>query len=758
MVLARAASRAGRIEEAIARYRRWPRARPPSPASGRRSRDLGDEAAYLSAWLWYDAGDFTRSTDALEAFSRARPSSPRADDARWFAAWSRFRAGDPRGARARLARLESGPLAAAALYWGGRLDGASARAAGRLRRAAVAGGDGWYGWLARRRLERLAATPPPGPSTDLRRPGAPDAASLERLRAAADLLALGDRDRAVQELEALARPGAAQATAVEICRLASFAGEPALALRVARDLLGQVRWTERWLYPTAFGEVVAETAGTVGIDETLLHALIRRESGFRPEARSAAGALGLGQLLPRTAERLGLLVDLSASPVSRLEEPAANLALAALYLGLLLDRFGSEAGAIAAYNAGPSPPAAWSSSRAGLPLDEWVENVPFKETRIYLKAVLSSARGLPAPGRPAAAARPGGAGARPRRRRGRSSRPASRRAAAMASPSRRSTCGETPGIRSRASRVAGRRRAISTMVGSPSTLKGGRSSCSARASRASQSARSTRWPAGSSERAPLSRRQPSASKTRSLRHHRGDAQELLLGLVGQAPRSASSALSSSAMGRRNWVSSEAYTSCSRESGRRPQSERWCAFDMPHAELGLHQRRQPEAGPPQPARRHHGVEEARQPPAVLPPQAADVVVGPVQHRLAAVAEHLAQRPDVHGDGVDDVVGGAGGELEQADPLPVDVEAVGLGVERQHRLGAERRDQLGLQAAAVGDQGGVDAGHPAIVTGFDTAGMLAISWAACCARGAAAWPSSPSARRRWPSVRRLAAGQV
>ncbi len=390
-LLARAASRGGRTEEAIARYRAVAESPATVPGLGdRRSRDLGDEAAYLSAWLRYDAGDFQRATDSLDAFSRARPSSPRADDARWFAAWSRVRSGDPRGAQARLARLESGPLADAALYWRGRLGGASRGAVERLRRAALAGGDGWYGWLARRRLERLGTTPPPSPSVDPGWPGSPDPASLARLRAAADLFALGDRDRAVQELEILARRGVAKATAAEVCRLASFAGEPALALRVARDLLGQVRGTERWLYPTAYGEVVAEAARAAGVDETLLLALIRRESGFRPEARSAAGALGLGQLLPRTAERLGLLVDLSTSPVGGLDDPATNLALATLYLGLLLDRFGSEAGAVAAYNAGPSPPAAWCRSRAGQPLDEWVENVPFKETRTYLKAVLSS--------------------------------------------------------------------------------------------------------------------------------------------------------------------------------------------------------------------------------------------------------------------------------------------------------------------------------------------------------------------------------
>jgi soluble lytic murein transglycosylase len=408
-LLARDASRAGRTGEATTRYRSVAESQGGIPGLGdRRSREVTDESAYLAAWLWYDAGDFKKATALLDAFLRARPTSPRADDARWFAAWSSFRAGDRRGAQARLARLETGPLADAALYWDGRLGGSSARARERLRQAALAGGDGWYGWLARRRLERLGATPPPWPSIELQASDPIDGASLERLGAAAAMFGLGGRDAAVQALEALANRGAARTTALEVCRLATFANEPALAFRVARDLLGQTTGTERWLYPAAFEGIVTVAARDAGIDEALLFAVVRRESGFRQESRSRAGAVGLGQLLPRTAERLGLLAELSANPAPLLADPATNLPLAALYLGLLRDRFGSDASALAAYNAGPAPPAGWSTPRPGQPLDEWVENIPYKETRLYVKVVLSSREayrrlaGLPAQLDPAA--------------------------------------------------------------------------------------------------------------------------------------------------------------------------------------------------------------------------------------------------------------------------------------------------------------------------------------------------------------------
>ena len=385
-LLGRAAARAGRTDEATAHYAAVAAGQATVPGIGaRRNLELGDEAAYLAAWLWYDAGAYPRAVERLDAFARARPGSPRADDARWFAAWSTLRAGDRRGAQARLARLEAGPRADAALYWLGRLSGSRER----LRRAALAGGDGWYGWLARRRLEQLRAVPPPTSRLDL--PAGdlePTEAGLARLRPAVALLASGRREAALRELEAQARAGADRSTVVEICRLATFAGEPALAFRVARDQLGQARLSERWLYPAAFEGPVAAAAQAAGVDEALLLALVRRESGFRPEARSLAGALGLGQLLPRTAARLGVLAGLDADPAERLTEPATNLALAALYFGLLRDRFGSDAVALAAYNAGPAAPAGWG--RAATPLDEWVENVPYKETRNYLKLVLAA--------------------------------------------------------------------------------------------------------------------------------------------------------------------------------------------------------------------------------------------------------------------------------------------------------------------------------------------------------------------------------
>jgi soluble lytic murein transglycosylase len=320
---------------------------------------------------------------------------------RWFVAWARLRLGDRRGAQAALARLEGGPLADAAFYWEARLAASAARAAELDRRSIAAAGDGWYGWLARARLARRGEAAPPPALADPRPVVLPGGAAGAQLVAAAALLGLGWREAALAELDDLARRGPS-AAAPAIAELAADAGEAELAFRVTRDLVGTTRRSLRWLYPDPMPSLLAARAASTGVDPDLLRAVIRRESGFRADARSVAGAIGLLQLVPATASRLGLLVGLAGDPAARLAEPDVNLTLGAHYLGLLLERFGDPAPALAAYNAGPTAVAGWARARAGQPLDEWVESLPYRETRGYLKAVLSARQvyrrlgGLPA--------------------------------------------------------------------------------------------------------------------------------------------------------------------------------------------------------------------------------------------------------------------------------------------------------------------------------------------------------------------------
>jgi soluble lytic murein transglycosylase len=138
------------------------------------------------------------------------------------------------------------------------------------------------------------------------------------------------------------------------------------------------------------GELMQRSAD-VGLDPAYAYGLIRQESRFIMDARSHAGASGLMQIMPATAKWTAKKIGLSDFKPAQLSERDVNLRLGTAYLKLVLDDFsGSQALAAAAYNAGPGRPRRW---REGPVLDAtiWVENVPFIETRDYVKKVLSNA-------------------------------------------------------------------------------------------------------------------------------------------------------------------------------------------------------------------------------------------------------------------------------------------------------------------------------------------------------------------------------
>jgi soluble lytic murein transglycosylase len=391
LLLARIASRAGRVEEASRFHADVGESRAPIPGLPEaRQRDVGDESAYLSAWLFYDAGDYARAVAKLEAFAAAHPGSRRVEDARWFAAWSRYRLGRFEEADHAFARLAKGPLADAALYWRGRLARSDAARRKLYRAAVTAGGDGWYGVLARARLAALGEptrrTRPPSarPLADQAEPWA-----AGRLSVVVELLGLGMREEALAELRELARTPRVRGPAPIVAQLAAFAGDYETSFRLARDHLPVTRRTIRWLYPEPLPELTGTASARFGVDPALLLAVMRRESSFRADARSAAGAEGLLQLRPATAERLAALLGIPGGVGGRLREPETAIPLGAHYLGLLVARFGEPSLAVAAYNAGPAPVATWAAARPALPLDAWVESIPYRETRQYVKVVIS---------------------------------------------------------------------------------------------------------------------------------------------------------------------------------------------------------------------------------------------------------------------------------------------------------------------------------------------------------------------------------
>lgn len=143
-------------------------------------------------------------------------------------------------------------------------------------------------------------------------------------------------------------------------------------------------------FPAPHRELFAHHAGKQNIDRTWPLAIARQESAFMPDARSHAGARGLMQLMPATAKLTAKKHKLPYKSTAELGKPDTNIALGTAYLGEMYQRFGqNKAYATAAYNAGPHRVDRWLQQRGNLPLDIWIETIPFKETRNYVQNVLA---------------------------------------------------------------------------------------------------------------------------------------------------------------------------------------------------------------------------------------------------------------------------------------------------------------------------------------------------------------------------------
>ena len=146
-------------------------------------------------------------------------------------------------------------------------------------------------------------------------------------------------------------------------------------------------------FPTPFREAVVRRAQAINLDPAFVYGLIRQESRFVMDARSGVGASGLMQVMPATARETAKRIGMVGFSTDQLNDRDTNIAIGTGYLKLVLDDLsGSMALAAAAYNAGPGRPRTWRGQSGSPTMDAaiWAENVPFSETRDYVKKVLSN--------------------------------------------------------------------------------------------------------------------------------------------------------------------------------------------------------------------------------------------------------------------------------------------------------------------------------------------------------------------------------
>jgi soluble lytic murein transglycosylase len=264
-------------------------------------------------------------------------------------------------------------------------DGTAQRNAANAMLGSIAGQMNFYGKLAAEDLGRPVALPPrPQPPTDAERNAALAHAGLTR---ALQLIELGLRNEGVREWNFSLR-GMSDRELLAAAQLACGREVWDRCISASERTKEEIDIEQR--FPMPFRDDVVAHAQDAGIDPAYVYGLIRQESRFVMDARSGVGASGLMQIMPGTAKWTAKKLGLPFTQ-DMLTDRQANLRLGTGYLKLVLDSFeGSEAMAAAAYNAGPNRSRRW---RDGPVLDAaiWAENIPFNETRDYVKKVLSNA-------------------------------------------------------------------------------------------------------------------------------------------------------------------------------------------------------------------------------------------------------------------------------------------------------------------------------------------------------------------------------
>ncbi len=319
-------------------------------------------------------------------------------ESEWLAGWISLRfLGNPQRAYTHFVRLHDNVRFPVSLsrgaYWAGR----AAEAKGDKKDAllwyskAATHVTSFYGQLAAAHLQGDAAIllpADPKPSAELRK----SFAAREMVQAAR--LVAGAADRRLLRAFTLALVEQVQSAEEQelVTELAAELGRHDLAVAAAKFAVRRGVQLVTTGYPTK----AAPIRDTAGVERELLLGLMRQESAFDVQALSPAGARGLMQIMPSTARGLAKQVGVPYAEERLTGDPDYNVTLGSRYLGDLIGEFGgSYVMAIAAYNAGPGRVRAWNRAygdpRAGaIDIVDWIELIPFDETRDYVQRVLEN--------------------------------------------------------------------------------------------------------------------------------------------------------------------------------------------------------------------------------------------------------------------------------------------------------------------------------------------------------------------------------
>ncbi len=398
--------------------------------------EWADDALFLTANIYRDANDLKKALSYYSRLTKEYPDSKFADSAVWWKAWTYYNAGDYQKADHALQELvDRYPrsfLVGQARYWQGRV----AEKTGNTQKAGEYYGKvlkrapyTYYGYRSAERLKNIGGSDAEArtdASIDLNpvceeglyhedilhmsgEDDGPPAWTGEALttlsadpalRKSLELLYLNMKTEAAAELWSLhdrvpRKRGLLLGMSKTFFELGDYYRSLILVLRNYDSYLdGEARQTPEdfWLlaYPQGYWDSIAAYSRKYGQDPYFVAAIIREESQFHAEALSPAGARGVMQVMPATGERIARTIKMRGFDQSRLFDPDTAINLGTWYISYLMRRFrGDPLFVAAAYNAGPEAVTAWLSRKGrDSERDEFVESIPYSETRGYVKKVL----------------------------------------------------------------------------------------------------------------------------------------------------------------------------------------------------------------------------------------------------------------------------------------------------------------------------------------------------------------------------------
>lgn len=367
------------------------------------------EALFSSGNMYMLLRDYPRAVEYYSSLATRFPSSKIAPAAHWRAGWLLYRQSQfSQAARMFDEQIRLYPTAtetAAALYWRGRLyeaqDHNPSLAATNYRNVVRTYQHFFYAQMARQRLSALGepmTVSQSKPETTSSVPHLVDTFPADSPHIAkARLIANAGLNEYIGQ-EIAADPDSETWSSLAEAQIYSSFGETYRAMRALKRAMPYATSSPisaiplaywRILFPEAWWDTIKEESAKNGLDPYLVASLIRQESEFNPGVVSYANAYGLMQLLPSVGRNLARQEGISHFETFQLLNPEINIRLGTRYLKQLMDRFGGvQEYALAAYNAGDSRVVDWQSAGPYSGIDEFVESIPFTQTRDYVQGIL----------------------------------------------------------------------------------------------------------------------------------------------------------------------------------------------------------------------------------------------------------------------------------------------------------------------------------------------------------------------------------